>query len=1080
MKKHPNKTGLLALLIGVSTASMQAQVPIPPSAIVTADTSKPGFTWRIFANPGNKVDSTVRTEDALAGLLKDANGDPLPNLADPAAQGVASAPSTAPNPANATISFYIPNTINVSKVAGTSFGTFPDEGQMPGVPATDGSTDGLAVEILTYLDLPAGRTTMGVNSDDGFRITVGDASDVFRAVVPGQYNGGRGAGDSIFDFSVEKAGIYPFRTTYEQGGGDANIEWFTFKADGSTRVLVNDVANGGIKAYSQRVGVAVLETAIKSITPDPVPRQANKVSNSLTVVLSDGDTKTIDDNSIVLQVDGLAVTTTKSRQGKTVSVTYTPTGLQIPTDKHTASLTYKDSAGASRLESWTFYNLKNIVLPPAKITEDFDSYPEDTQPTGWTPWNFTAKCDAGRDITSQSSASYENWVLVSVGNAPSIDGGAQVTPDKIAPGQTFNGVAVTNISSGNILYAESDSRCGNSDPGDGSNWGQTQFIISKPFDCSALTNVVLTFSSLYTQNQDSYGGVEYSVDGGTNWLPIVYFLDGPDIILNPDGSVDALSTFVSTNRNRDTSGWFDNGAPKGAAPGGHGYGDAVAAPITQALGIYVAPRVNDDQVEGARIEVFRLAKAGKQKDVRLRFGAMGTDSWWFAVDNIAFYDVPSASTPLPPPPASGNPTEFGQTVNGFQDDFTAATRDPNWLPIGPGGDLYKQEGGVLKVSVTAGDPNHLVYVGAGGSNTVEEVLARIRVVGFATGDPSRAGIGVGVSTNKSTASQGLNLHFRDNAQDNVPGRQFKMLDDGRAWGPPGLRTNIPGQTGLGWSNDTWYWLRLRLDPKADGTNTAYGKVWVADGTTAEPDAWQLIWKDSAVPKPLRTGFAGITGSSIGGVGQFEVDYILIKSAGLPGIKVDFAPTGAATKTPPSFTSVAQVKTSVVLDWFGGGTLQYADQILGPWTTATNALPPLTVPLTGAKAVGPQRFYRFAETVLNVTLSGAAEKPNAVVTSGTGSGSLTIVGNTLTYNIAFSGLSGAAAAAHIHGPADASTAAGVIVPLSVPKAASGIMSGTIDLTTLTAAQVAAIKTGNAYVNIHTAANGGGEIRGQLKP
>ena len=43
------------------------------------------------------------------------------------------------------------------------------------------------------------------------------------------------------------------------------------------------------------------------------------------------------------------------------------------------------------------------------------------------------------------------------------------------------------------------------------------------------------------------------------------------------------------------------------------------------------------------------------------------------------------------------------------------------------------------------------------------------------------------------------------------------------------------------------------------------------------------------------GFAGIAGSSVdtsnNGLGHFEVDYILIKAAGLPEIKVDFKPLG---------------------------------------------------------------------------------------------------------------------------------------------------------------------------------------------
>ena len=81
---------------------------------------------------------------------------------------------------------------------------------------------------------------------------------------------------------------------------------------------------------------------------------------------------------------------------------------------------------------------------------------------------------------------------------------------------------------------------------------------------------------------------------------------------------------------------------------------------------------------------------------------------------------------------------------------------------------------------------------------------------------------------------------------------------------------------------------------------------MADGITPEPKDWQLTWRDSAIPKPLRKGFAGISGSSVdasgNGLGHLEVDYILIKAAGLPEIKVDFQPTGPAPTT-PSFIGV---------------------------------------------------------------------------------------------------------------------------------------------------------------------------------
>jgi len=302
--------------------------------------------------------------------------------------------------------------------------------------------------------------------------------------------------------------------------------------------------------------------------------------------------------------------------------------------------------------------------------------------------------------------------------------------------------------------------------------------------------------------------------------------------------------------------------------------------------------------------------------------------------------------------SSGQPTELGQTVHGFQDDFNGATRNPAWVPLGPGGDIYRQSDGVLHVNVHSGDPNHLLYMGPGASNGVQEVLARVRVTSFGTGDPSRGGIGVGVQTNSGNVSRGINLHFRDFLQDNVPGRQFKLLDDARAWGPAGLRTNIPGQTTPGWTNNTWYWMRLRLDPKMDGTNTVFGKAWVADGTTEEPKDWQLRWADSTIPKPLRTGFAGITGASIDGIGNFEVDYILIKADSLPETKVDFAPTGPAV-TPPAITDMYLLGNKIYqIVWYGNGALEQSTNVAGPFKATTG------IPATGQiTASGAGTFYK---------------------------------------------------------------------------------------------------------------------------
>ena len=69
--------------------------------------------------------------------------------------------------------------------------------------------------------------------------------------------------------------------------------------------------------------------------------------------------------------------------------------------------------------------------------------------------------------------------------------------------------------------------------------------------------------------------------------------------------------------------------------------------------------------------------------------------------------------------------------------------------------------------------------------------------------------------------------------------------------------------------------------------------------------------------------------------------------------------------------------------------------------------------------------------------------------------------------------GPATAAHFHGPAEAGKNAGVAV--AIPNAASSPAEGSA---TLTDAQAADLMAGKYYINVHTAANPGGEIRGQV--
>jgi hypothetical protein len=93
--------------------------------------------------------------------------------------------------------------------------------------------------------------------------------------------------------------------------------------------------------------------------------------------------------------------------------------------------------------------------------------------------------------------------------------------------------------------------------------------------------------------------------------------------------------------------------------------------------------------------------------------------------------------------------------------------------------------------------------------------------------------------------------------------------------------------------------------------------------------------------------------------------------------------------------------------------------------------------------------------------------------GAATASLDPATKTLTWTVEYSGLSGPAIAAHIHGPADPGADAGVVVPFT-----GDLASPIKGSAALTDAQIAQLEAGKWYINIHTAANKGGEIRGQL--
>lgn len=132
------------------------------------------------------------------------------------------------------------------------------------------------------------------------------------------------------------------------------------------------------------------------------------------------------------------------------------------------------------------------------------------------------------------------------------------------------------------------------------------------------------------------------------------------------------------------------------------------------------------------------------------------------------------------------------------------------------------------------------------------------------------------------------------------------------------------------------------------------------------------------------------------------------------------------------------------------------------------------------------------------MNGAKEVP---VTTSTATGQALVEVNssgTLSYSVTWSGLTGAPTGAHIHGPGDSTLNAGVLInfaalpagstqPVANAMTATGSSSGNVNIagtavitTTVNGDSLRKLlDAGLLYVNVHTAANGGGEIRAQLK-
>jgi hypothetical protein len=128
-----------------------------------------------------------------------------------------------------------------------------------------------------------------------------------------------------------------------------------------------------------------------------------------------------------------------------------------------------------------------------------------------------------------------------------------------------------------------------------------------------------------------------------------------------------------------------------------------------------------------------------------------------------------------------------------------------------------------------------------------------------------------------------------------------------------------------------------------------------------------------------------------------------------------------------------------------------------------------------------------EQEFTASLTGGAERPDTVATKGRGDVELRIgTDGFITYKLIVNDLSSTPTGAHIHGPAGADGNADVVAPFTLTDSTltSGeIASGTITTTSVPGISLdslkALLRSGDAYVQVHTKRHPKGEVRGQIR-
>ncbi len=138
------------------------------------------------------------------------------------------------------------STINYFNTGGP--GHFDDDRPFPGTAIGADVEDFVILATAKVLIPEAGAWTFGVNSDDGFRLTLTNGRQTYSSSYPNP----RGPGDTLETFQIVEAGQYDLRLIFYERGGGSELELFAARGSRTSFSagvfhLVGDIASGGLQ-----------------------------------------------------------------------------------------------------------------------------------------------------------------------------------------------------------------------------------------------------------------------------------------------------------------------------------------------------------------------------------------------------------------------------------------------------------------------------------------------------------------------------------------------------------------------------------------------------------------------------------------------------------------------------------------------------------------------------------------------------------------------------------------------------------------------------------------------------------------